>query len=201
VAAFVVGRKASEPDKPASAGSTATSKPAPIPKDFVTYRDPEAGFTFKLPRDWRRLAGPDPAGPVSNVEPGKVLQRAVFSAGGVDGLKVQVVRTQTPVTNANVNDIKAFTDALYDDLTKETRVLNVQQRSVTINGMPAYYYLYTFKDADSGQDGAHARYFLFQGRSMYMLVFQALPADGFTRLAPVFDQVAESFQTDPDVAK
>lgn len=202
VVAFLAGRNAGDPERADNAGpTTTTTRPAAIPRDFVTYHDADAGFSLKHPRNWRRVAGPDVAGPVSALEPGRVLERAIFSAGGQDALKVQVVRTQTPVTSANVGDIKAFTDALYEELTKETRALNVQQRSVTINGMPAYYYLYTFKDAASGQDGAHARYFVFQGRSMYMLVFQALPADGFTRLAPVFDLVAESFQADPEVAK
>ncbi len=64
--------------------------------------------------------------------------------------------------------------------------------------MPGYYYLYTFIDGETGAEGAHAHYFLFRGRNMYTLVFQALPSDGFSRLSGVFDQIAASLQTRPD---
>ena len=198
--AFLLVRGSSEKEDPAADNRAAQGRAAP-PKDFATHRDDGAGFTLQHPKSWKLLAGPDPEGAVTTLQAGKLLQRAVFSAGGVDGLKVQVVRLETPVTSANVADVKAFTDAVFEELTKETRALNVRQTSLTINGMPAYYYLYTFKDTESGQDGAHARYFVFEGRNMYILIFQALPSDGFDRLAPVFDQVAESFRTNPEIAK
>ena len=67
-----------------------------------------------------------------------------------------------------------------------------------VDGMPGYYYLYTFNEAETGAEGAHAQYFLFRGRNMYTLVFQALPPRASSRLSRVFDQMAESFQTVPD---
>ncbi len=35
---------------------------------------------------------------------------------------------------------------------------------------------------------------------MYTLVFQALPEEGFARLSSIFDQMATSFETEPDLA-
>ena len=98
-------------------------------------------------------------------------------------------------TVENLPNIKAFTDGIVGS-NKSAVILKVQ--AININGMPGYYYLYTFTDPQTGGQGAHAHYFLFRGRNMYTVVFQAFPSDGFTRLSKVFDQMAESFNTRPD---
>ncbi|MDP9403364.1 MAG: hypothetical protein M3P85_08515, partial [Actinomycetota bacterium] len=71
------------------------------------------------------------------------------------------------------------------------------------NGAPGYYYLYTFEEevnTDAGPrkvQGVHAHYFVFQGRRVVALVFQALPTANFDRLARTFDAMAESFKITP----
>jgi len=104
-------------------------------------------------------------------------------------------QTEVPTTQENVGNIKAFTDGLVGS-NKSAKVLKVQ--GITVDGMPGYYYLYTYIDGETGAEGAHAQYFLFRGRNMYTIVFQANPSEGFTRLSKVFDQMAESFETAPD---
>jgi hypothetical protein len=152
---------------------------------FVTFRDPESGFSVRHPKSWERLTSPDPA------------VRLVVSNGQLDSLLVRFARFQDPVTRENVGDIKAFTDAVVSG----GKVTVVEQQAVTINGLLGYYYLYRFKDEDRGTEGVHAHYFLFQGRKMHSLVFQALPAEDFAGLSATFDEMAGSFRSDPDTVE
>jgi hypothetical protein len=71
--------------------------------------------------------------------------------------------------------------------------LQVDPTEVNIAGLPGHFYFYTFGDP-SGQRGAHSHYFLFKGKTMISLVFQGVPDSDFVRLAPVFDEVANSFR-------
>lgn len=91
----------------------------------------------------------------------------------------------------NVRDARTLTDSLVRS-SGQAKLLRKPARTV-LGGLPGYAYLYTFRDAASGQLGAHVHYFLFRGDKMITLVFQALPADRLTRLAPVFDRISESF--------
>jgi len=161
---------------------TATTVPA---SQLVTFRDDKAGFSIKYPRQWQK-ADIDPNGDV----------RLVLLAGGLNGVSVRVSRTEVPTTTENLDNIRAVTDGIVGT-NPTAKVLD--QRQVTLNGMPGYYYLYTFTDEMTGAEGAHGHYFLFKGRKMHSLIFQAVPQQDFAQLAAVFDQVAETFQSDPDL--
>ena len=149
---------------------------------FTTYTSSTEGFSIKYPKDWTVV-------PVAEGE-------LDLDAGGEDAVTVRLLqRTEVPTTPENVGNIKAFTDGVVGT-NKSAKILKVQ--GITVDGMPGYYYLYTYIDAETGAEGAHAQYFLFRGRNMYTLVFQANPSEGFPRLAKVFDQMAESLHTVPD---
>ena len=182
--AYAVGRRST----PARAGSAlhagTTKRSSATPSSFVSHHDPDTDFSISYPKTWTEAKQPD----------GDV--RLLLSAGDLDSLLVRVVRLEGPVTQANLGDLRSVTDAIVTG--SEVKIL--EQRTVTLNGMPGYYYLYTFKDSTSGAQGVHAHYFLFQGRKMNILVFQALPIEHFNRLATTFDQVAESFTSGPDTA-
>lgn len=181
--AYAMGRTGTDGGTTATPTTTTSTGPrVTVPADFVTYTDSETGFTLRHPKSWTPAREPE----------GDV--RLVLAAGGLDSVLVRVIRIEQPVTKDNLADVKAFTDAIVSG----SDVQMIQERQVTINGMPGWYYLYTFSDTQSGEKGVHAHYFLFQGRKMNTLVFQALPADGFSRLAPTFDQIAESFKSTPD---
>lgn len=159
--------------------TTSSEDSVAAPKDFTTYKDDEFGFSISYPESWERL------------EPPNNDIRLLLSAGGQDSLLVRVVRIEQEVTAENLGDVKAFTDSIVSGA--DIKVL--QERTITLGGMPGYYYLYSFNDEESGTQGLHAHYFLFQGKKMNTLVFQALPADNFPKLADTFDQVAESFRS------
>ncbi len=183
VAAFTLGPSGSgDRADPAPTGAgTATTVPA---SELVSFRDEATGFSLKYPRSWRKADIAD--GPI----------RLVLLAGGLNGVSVRVDRTEVPTTTENLDNIKAVTDGIVGS-NATAKVL--EQRKVTVNGMPGYYYLYTFTDEETGAEGAHGHYFVFKGRKMHSLVFQAIPPADFAQLAAVFDQVAETFQSDPDL--
>ena len=184
VAAFVLARSTNEAGEKLSDRPVATTAPrTTVPADFATFQDPETGTTLRHPREWRRIDSPDPG------------VRLLLHAGAQNSVLVRVIPVETPITPQNLGNMRAVADAIVS--APGTRVLN--QRDITLNGMPGFHYLYTFNDPPSGLDGVHSHYFLFQGRKMNMLVFQALPVEDFARLAPVFDQIAETFQSDPAV--
>lgn len=185
VYAFVLRPSASVTSSPGGQATSTTVDPsAPgtsLPEsDFAVFTSQKMGFTMKYPRTW----------PTGETDSGEM----VVDAGGADAISARLeFRTEVPTSTDNLDNVKAFTDAL---IAPGAVVLKVQK--IAVNGMPGYYYLYTFTDRETGAEGAHAHYFLFRGRNMYTLVFQALPSDGFGRLSRIFDQMAASFQTEPD---
>ena len=187
VYAFVL--KPSEPGgAPSAANQTTTTvdpaAPGPsLPASaFSRFTSDKQGFSIDYPKDWG----------VYTAENGAVD----LDAGGGDAVSVSLLRrTDVATTVENLANIKAVTDGIVAS-NKSAQILKVQ--AIMVDGMPGYYYLYTFTDGETGAEGAHAHYFLFRGRNMYTMIFQALPSDGFARLSSVFDQMAESLRTVPD---
>lgn len=171
-------------DAAAAARAAASTVPPAAERQVATFTDEQTRFSVSYPTSWRIL----------DTESTDESVRLVLSAGGLNSLLVRVVNLEEPVTAANLSDVKAVTDAIVSAGDIEM----IQQRSVTLNGMSGYYYLYKFTDTQTAQQGIHAHYFLFQDRRMNILVFQALPADDFDALAPAFDAIASSFRSEPD---
>ncbi|MGI8412560.1 MAG: hypothetical protein ACR2QA_08700 [Solirubrobacteraceae bacterium] len=163
-----------------------TTKPAlsTAAPGLVTFQDPAGGFAGSYPASWQRVPTSDP---------GVVL---VVSAGdGSASLEVRKTPIGAPVNAANLGAAKKITDRVVRG-GKDVKYLR-QPQQVVLGGLPGYLYLYTFADPTSGQMGAHAHYFLFQGSTMISLVFQALPAQLIYSLAPMFDRLAATFRAVP----
>lgn len=188
--AFLLGQRADREDPPAQAPATTPTSAVPgtVPADFVTYTDPEAGFTLKHPKTWRKVATEELSLPEGTTPPNLVV-----TPGGLDYVSVRVSELEGTVGPDNIGDLQAVTDAIISDA--DVRVL--ERRSVTVNGMQGYYYLYIFTDTATKQEGLHSHYFLFQGKKMHALVFQAVPAEAIRRLEPTFDAIRDSFESKP----
>ena len=173
--ALVAGNRSSDDDLPPPA-------PADTPEPTTTFRDAETGSTLEYPRAWRRVRVPD------------ATYRLVLDGGNNVAMTFRVFTTEVATTPANLENIKAVTDGI---VASNPTVKVVNQRAIQLNGMIGYYYLYTFID-DAGLQAAHSHYFLFQGRKMNMIVFQA-PPDDFDSLGDTFDRIINSFRSDPNV--
>ncbi|MCA1691336.1 MAG: photosystem II reaction center PsbP family protein, partial [Actinobacteria bacterium] len=181
IVAFVLSRSATKAGEEAQATTTVppTNTIVTLPESaFTTFRDDQTGFTIKYPRTWERLQPP-----VADI-------RLVTNAGGYDGFRIRVAPIEVPATVENIGNFKAVTDTIaFGDRSAKL----IQEQLVTLNGLLAYYYLYTFQDPITNQEGIHAHYFVFEGLRMFMINFQTIPTEEFVRQAGIFDQIAESF--------
>ena len=148
------------------------------PAGFTTYTDPAHGFAVSYPTAWR----PTPT------DTGVLL-----AISGGDAVNIHRTVLAHPVDPANLDDLRAVTDAVLD--TPSAHLTILKSAPTRLGGLPGMYYLYAFSAGK--QRGAHTHYFAFAGRDMYTLVCQALPANDFGRLATDFDAVVSSFRPLP----
>lgn len=170
-----------------SGGSKAKSKTtsttvAPA-AGFTTFRDTVAGFTLSYPTAWTSTKSNDNDVPL----------QLTIGSNPLDTVLVRVVGIPATVDVSNVDNIKAFTDAVISG----SKITVLKQQSLTVNGLPAYYYFYTLPaDPATGTTLVHSHFFLFPPQQMVSVTFQTLNAD-FAALAPTFDQVVSSLRTIP----
>lgn len=167
------------------AGKTPPTTAFKLPKDFRTFVDPEAGIKLSFPKDWEQHSTSD--------LPDKALRLVAGPAGTGDSISVRVIPYASEVTAANIDDQKNVFDALF---APEKIKVFVNQKA-TVAGLTALFYVYEFNDEATGKAGIHAHYFVFQGKKMVSLIFQALPGDRYKLLAPVFDTIAASLKVTP----
>jgi hypothetical protein len=157
-------------------------RPRPAPskaKAFVRFRDTAGGISILRPAGWRRVVSPDP-------------QVRLLAEGDGASMQVRMANLGIQVGPESLGPAKKLTDRLVRSAggAKPLR----PPRRVTLAGLPGYLYIYTFRDPATGAQGAHAHYFLFRGQSLLTIVFQVVPADGFARLAPLFDRLGETLR-------
>lgn len=142
---------------------------------FVTVAGKEAGFTVSVPAGWRSTPVPQ----------GILLQIA-----GDNAVSIKKTTLAQDVDATNLAAVRAVTDAALS--TPDAHLTILKSEATSVGGLPGMYYLYSFPS--EGRQGAHTHYFVFHGRDMFTLVFQALPAADFPALAESFDAVANSFK-------
>lgn len=168
-------------------GSRAVLTPSTVPPSVtasagngapIVFRDEQAGFTITYPRSWRELT------------PTAADMRLAVESGEDDGLELRVIPIKTVANDVNIGSFKAMTDALVY-VNSSVKLLRSQQ--VTLNGRLTYYYVTTYQDRVSGQEGVHEQYFIFDGLRMFALRFQSSPASEYAAQSTVYAQVADSF--------
>lgn len=156
-----------------------------LPEGYVTYRDDEAGFTLAHPQTWIQTIRPQ----------GDV--RLVLGAGDGTTLRVRVAELEQAIDGSNLEEIRAVTSGIVATPNPTVEKQFLKGDSFSVNGLPGYYYLYTLKNTETGEDAVNAVYFVFQGRKMNILMFQSLSADDFELHAAEFDTILGSFRSDP----
>ena len=186
------GRHADAPRMAAStqprsgdSSSTASGTPRASTGALVEFRDEHAGFALSYPTGWMRPVSSDPQVAFVTAE-----KNPAQNQGG--SILVRVTALEAAVGKEQLGEARKATDAIV--ASAEGVEIKANPVETEQGGLPGLYYLYTFRDPVSGQRGAHSHYFLFRGRTMISVVFQALPQDDFGRLASLFDRVAGSFR-------
>ncbi|MGH8991914.1 MAG: hypothetical protein ACRDYV_02790 [Acidimicrobiia bacterium] len=175
-------------DAPKVLASTQTPEPTADPapaSELVEFRHEAAGFALSAPEAWARPGVSDPQVAFIAAEYDPAENR-----GG--SILVRVAPLEAAVTRDQLAEARKVTDEIVRQ--GNGVELKAQPAEIEQGGVPGLYYLYTFEDPVSGRRGVHSHYFLFHGRAMISMVFQALPDGDFAGLAPLFDRVADSFR-------
>ncbi len=177
-------------DSASDPGSSPSVRKPPGQQEFTTFRDEKAGFSVQHPRSWRAVTeeSGDPQ-----------VKLVVGPIGARDYLRVRVIPLASEV-NIDAKTPQEELNALQGELDKfideAPGVTQVHERSrVNLNDLPGWFYLYSFKDETTGEEGLHSHFFLFDGAQMNILVFQALPKSDFRQLSPTFDRILGSFRS------
>jgi hypothetical protein len=165
--------------------STASSHKSRV--RYITFKDPAGAFEGGYPAGWKRV-------PISN-------PAFVLLAKGPNGASYEVGKTTitAPVNATNLGAAKKLTERIVNS-GPQVKLIATKYRQpgvVSIGGLPGLLYLYTFIDPTTGETGAHAHYFLFDGKTMITLVFQSLPSNNFVSQARQFDQISRTFHVIP----
>lgn len=178
---LVGGKQSPTAEAPEPADEATGREPVSNPDDFVEFRHDALGIAISYPANWTRIPRPQ--------DPQVIL---VAAGSPQESFLLRAIALGAPIPPEKVPEMRQLTDQM---VTSGSGVkLLAEPRQIELAGLPGYYYFYSFQDAQTGQTGAHAHYFLAKGDQLLILVFQALPLEEFPRLAPVFDQIAESLR-------
>ena len=180
VAAGVVTWQVTQSDS-AAVRQVSGTRMVPDPQDhsLIDFTDPGTRIRLRFPASWstKGVGGAD--------------VRLLAGPGGGDLMSVRVVTLDTGSSSApSPSSVRPYLDTIVEQPT----VRIVQRDQIVMDGLKGWYYVYTFTDSTTRKEGVHAQYFLLRGSELYSIVFQALPATGFSRLAPVYQKVANSIQ-------
>lgn len=162
-----------------SPAAPATPAPASPARTAVLFEDAASGISIAYPADWRRVPSSDP-------------RVRLLVEGDGSSMLVRTSDLGITVGPQDIDPAKKITDALVRAVAGMKPLRPPKQ--VSLAGLPGYLYLYTFPDAATLQQGAHAHYFLFRGQTLISVVFQTVPSQRFAERAPRFDRIAETLQ-------
>lgn len=149
---------------------------------------PSQGFSLRYPAAWTRVnesnGSTGGSGSTADSAP------TILQISNENAVSIRTFSLQKPVSNPQLADMRAVTDAILSTPGAKLTILEV--RSVEVGGLPAVYYLYYFPSGQ--QQGIHAHYFVFNGARMYSMVFQVVPPSQFPTYAAAFDAVVASFR-------
>jgi hypothetical protein len=173
VSAYVIVNalsSSSPPKRPSSSSSTA---------NYRKFKDPAGVFEGAYPPTWRSVP--------------TVNRTFVLLAEGPNGASYEVAKTMltAPVNATNLGAAEKLTNRVVKS-GYHVKLLRAPEQ-VLLGGLPGLLYLYTFTDPATGEEGAHAHYFLFDGKEMITLVFQSLPSSNFLSQASLFTKIASTF--------
>jgi hypothetical protein len=158
-----------------SASTGAPDSHAPL----TAFADRAGGFRMAYPRGWTRLQSKD-AG-----------VRLLASGPNGASLLVRLATLGVAVNGKTLDQVEALTTAKL----KAQRGLQIVAgpKLLSINNLPGFLFIYSFVDPTTGRSAAHSQITLFSGKRMYTLVYQTAAAATLVTLAPLFDQVTDTF--------
>ena len=198
--AYVLGTNLVEERTGASVTPSPTPTRAPVSTaEFVKFEDANAGISFSYPADWRKLED-NSRQPLNQDDADAPLNvRVVVGPSGIQPfLLVRAIPLASEIIiPENITaEFLATLQGQLDRLIEGPDVRVAEKRPTNHKGKLAWRYLYAFKDEATGREGSHLHYFIFDGAKINVLVFQALPTAELETLAPTFDKILETFESE-----
>ena len=177
---------------------TPEARPPAAQGPMETFSAPDGSFTLRYPKAWRRITVPPEVPDLRLVLSTGALDPAAPAnpnPTGNDGMWVRVIppdQVEQKYTEFGA-EIMSLTG---DKPCGAEGSACLGQEQVNVAGMNGIRFIYTSRDAISGQNSIHIQYFLRRNQqgNLYVIVFQAIPTTDLSGLAPAFDEVVASFQ-------
>jgi hypothetical protein len=164
---------------PGAGGLTSSTGAPNSHAPLTAFSDRVGGFSMSYPKGWTRLSSTD-AG-------------VRLLASGPDGasMLVRLATLGVSVDGRTLDELEAATGQFLQHKAGVTIVAG--PKLLSINNLPGYLYIYSFVDPSTHEKSAHSQIVLFSGKRMYTLVYQTAQAAALVTLAPLFDQVTDTF--------
>jgi hypothetical protein len=176
-------------------GRDIPSAPGTTADETVTFTDDKAGIKLSYPEDWKQIENNSR---IDLTEDETTEVRLV--AGPAQDEPALLVRVKPLPAEINydpdmsANDLGIIQGQLDKLISPDVQVL--ERTPINHKGKLGFHYLYVLKQQRTGREGVHSHYFVFDGAKLNVLVFEVFPRTEFEELAPTFDQIFESFESE-----
>ena len=178
---------------------TATAAKAISTTGWERFEDENAKMELSHPPEWRRLED-NSSRPLNETDSDDPINvRAVLGPNANNPMllvRAIPLPAEIGIPEEITEEFLGVIQGQLDELIQGPDVVVADKRPTNHKGKLAWRYLYNFKDQATGREGSHVHYFIFDGAKINVLVFQALPAGELRELAPTFDKVLETFESE-----
>jgi hypothetical protein len=169
--------------------------PGTTADETVTFTDEKAGIKVSYPEDWKQIENNSRID-LSEDESSEVR----LVAGPAQDEPALLLRVKPLPAEINydpdmsANDLGIIQGQLDKLISPDVEVL--ERTPINHKGKLGFHYLYVLKQQSTGREGVHSHYFVFDGAKLNVLVFEVFPRTEFEEIAPTFDRIFESFESE-----
>jgi len=173
-------------------GGDIPEAPGTTADETVTFTDNKAGIKLSYPESWKQIENNST---IDLTEDEATEVRLI--AGPAQDEPALLVRVKPLPAEINydpemsANDLGIIQGQLDKLISPDVQVL--ERKPINDKGKLGFHYLYVLKQQNTGREGVHSHYFVFDGAKLNVLVFEVFPRAEFEQMAPTFDRIFESF--------
>jgi hypothetical protein len=158
----------------------------------VTFTDNKAGIKLSYPESWKQIENNS----TIDLSEDEATEVRLIAGPEQDepALLVRVKPLPAEINydpNMSANDLGIIQGQLDKLISPDVQVL--ERKPINDKGKLGFHYLYVLKQQNTGREGVHSHYFVFDGAKLNVLVFEVFPRTEFEQMAPTFDRIFESF--------
>lgn len=163
--------------------------------ESVTFTDAKAGIKLSYPQSWSQIEN-NSALDLTEDESTEV-RLIIGRTEDEPSLLVRVKPLPAEINydpNMSAQDLGVIQGQLDKLISPDVQILS--RKPINDKGKLGFHYLYVLKQESTGREGVHSHYFIFDGAKLNVLVFEVFPRAEFEEMAPIFDQILESFTSE-----